>query len=352
MGFFTRLQPDGTRAETKEQFGQSALDALEHLREQRVKQLASRIGEAALGIGRMRRPMGGKDPKRPDVRVDEPCHAIVIEDLTHYRPEETRTRRENRQLMTWSSSKVKKYLAEACQLHGLHLREVSASYTSRQDSRTGAPGIRCQDVPVNEFMRSPFWRKQVKQAEAKQAGNKGDARERFLRDLNAMWKDKTVADWEKAGVVRVPVSGGEIFVSASRDSQGAKSLQADLNAAANIGLRALTDPDWPGKWWYVPCDPASFKPTPDKVKGSAAINLDMPLKDASVVSGGVTRKKAGKAKSQSKEVVNLWRDVSSREISTEGVAWEVYSAYQNQVQARVVDILRSFACPTNSREKQ
>jgi len=352
VGFFTRLHPAGTKTETKEQFGQSTLDALEHLREQRVKQLASRIAEAALGIGRMRRPMGGKDPKRPDVRVDEPCHAIVIEDLTHYRPEETRTRRENRQLMTWSSSKVKKYLAEACQLHGLHLREVSASYTSRQDSRTGAPGIRCQDVPVDEFMRSPFWRKQVKQAEAKQSKNNGDARERFLCDLNAMWKDKTVADWEKAGVIRVPVRGGEIFVSASRDSQGAKSLQADLNAAANIGLRALTDPDWPGKWWYVPCDPASFKPTPDKVKGSAAINLDMPLKDASVVSGDVTRKKARKAKSQSKEVVNLWRDVSSREVSTTDVAWEVYSAYQNQVQARVVDILRRSACPKNNREKQ
>lgn len=351
VGFYTRLQPDGTRAETKEQFGQSALDALEHLREQRVKQLASRIAEAALGIGRMRRPMEGKDPKRPDVRVDEPCHAIVIEDLTHYRPEETRTRRENRQLMTWSSSKVKKYLAEACGLHGLHLREVSASYTSRQDSRTGAPGVRCQDVPVKEFMRSPFWRKQVKQAEAKQAENKGDARERFLGDLNARWKDKTVADWKKAGVVRVPLQGGEIFVSADPVSPAAKGIQADLNAAANIGLRALTDPDWPGKWWYVPCEPGSFKPTPDKVKGSAAIKLDMPLKDASVVSGGVTRKKAGKAKSQSKEVVNLWRDVSSREISTEGVAWEVYSAYQNQVQARVVDILRSSACSRNNREK-
>ncbi|MGC8731184.1 MAG: type V CRISPR-associated protein Cas12b, partial [Halothiobacillaceae bacterium] len=352
VGFFTRLQPDGTKAETKEQFGQSALDALEHLREQRVKQLASRIAEAALGIGRMRRPRGGKDPKRPDVRVDEPCHAIVIEDLTHYRPEETRTRRENRQLMTWSSSKVKKYLTEACQLHGLHLREVSASYTSRQDSRTGAPGIRCQDVPVREFMRSPFWRKQVKQAEAKQAGNKGDARERFLCKLNAMWKDKAVADWGMAGVVRVPLRGGEIFVSASQDSQGVKSLQADLNAAANIGLRALIDPDWPGKWWYVPCDPASFKPTPDKVKGSAAINLDMPLKDASVVSGNVTRKKASKAKSQSKEVVNLWRDVSSEKISKTGVAWEVYSAYQNQVQARVVDILRRSACSKNNREKE
>jgi len=352
VGFFTRLQPDGTRAETKEQFGQSALDALEHLREQRVKQLASRIAEAALGIGRMRRPMGGKDPKRPDVRVDEPCQAIVIEDLTHYRPEETRTRRENRQLMTWSSSKVKKYLAEACQLHGLHLREVSASYTSRQDSRTGAPGIRCQDVPVDEFMRSLFWRKQVKQAEAKQSENKGDASERFLCDLNAKWKDKTVADWEKAGVIRVPLRGGEVFVSADPNSPAAKGLQADLNAAANIGLRALTDPDWPGKWWYVPCDPASFKPTPDKVKGSAAINLDMPLKDASVVSGDATMKKAGKAKSQSKEVVNLWRDVSSREVSTTDVAWEVYSAYQNQVQTRVVNILRRSACPKDNREKQ
>jgi hypothetical protein len=30
------------------------------------------------------------------------------------------------------------------------------------------------------------------------------------------------------------------------------AFQADLNAAANIGLKALLDPDWPGKWWYVP----------------------------------------------------------------------------------------------------
>ncbi len=345
VGFFTRLRPDGTRAETKEQFGQSALDALEHLREQRVKQLASRIAEAALGIGRMRRPLGGKDPKRPDVRIDEPCQAIVIEDLTHYRPEETRTRRENRQLMTWSSSKVKKYLVEACQLHGLHLREVSASYTSRQDSRTGAPGIRCQDVPVDEFMRSPFWRKQVKQAEAKQSENKGDARERFLCDLNAMWKDKTVADWEKAGVIRVPVRGGEIFVSAGRDSQGAKSLQADLNAAANIGLRALTDPDWPGKWWYVPCEPGSFCPVKDKIDGSAAVTLNKELRQPgqpqSDDSETANKKRRKKSTGKSKEVVNLWRDVSSSPLECiEFGEWREYTAYQNEVQCRVIRVLK------------
>jgi len=353
VGFFTRLQPDGTRAETKEQFGQSALDALEHLREQRVKQLASRIAEAALGIGRMRRPMGGKDPKRPNGRVDEPCHAIVIEDLTHYRPEETRTRRENRQLMTWSSSKVKKYLAEACQLHGLHLREVSASYTSRQDSRTGAPGIRCQDVPVKEFMRSPFWRKQIAQAEKKQAEGKGDARERFLCDLNAMWKGKSVADWEKAGVIRVPVRGGEIFVSASRDSQGAKSLQADLNAAANIGLRALTDPDWPGKWWYVPCEPGSFSPVKDKVEGSAAVKPDQALRQPTQAQSGDAkdRKKRGKKSAgKSKEVVNLWRDISSSPLECiEFGEWKEYAAYQNEVQCRVIRVLEE---QIKGRDKQ
>jgi len=344
VGFFTRLHPDGARAETKEQFGQSALDAIENLREQRVKQLASRIAEAALGVGRMKRPRGGKDPKRPDIRVDEPCHAVVIEDLTHYRPEETRTRRENRQLMTWSSSKVKKYLAEACQLHGLHLREVSASYTSRQDSRTGAPGTRCQDVPVKEFMRAPFWRKQVAQAEKKQAESKGDSRERFLCGLNAMWKDKAVADWEKAGAVRVPLKGGEVFVSADRISPSAKGLQADLNAAANIGLRALTDPDWPGKWWYVPCEPASFRPVKDKVDGSAVVNPDQPLRQSAQAQSGDAakdkKKRGNKGAGKSKEVVNLWRDISSSPLECiEFGEWKEYAAYQNEVQCQVIRIL-------------
>jgi len=343
VGFFTRLRPDGTRIEIREQFGQSALAALEQLREQRVKQLASRIAEAALGIGRMMRPKGGKDPKRPDVRVDEPCHAIVIEDLTHYRPEETRTRRENRQLMTWSSSKVKTYLAEACQLHGLHLREVSASYTSRQDSRTGAPGIRCQDVLLKEFMRSPFWRKQVEQAEAKQADNKGDSRERFLCALDAKWKGKTVADWEKAGVIRLTARGGEIFVSADPASPAAKGLQADLNAAANIGLRALTDPDWPGKWWYVPCEPGSCRPIKDKVDGSTAVKPDQALRQPAQAQSGDARdkkKRGKKGAGKSKEVVNLWRDISSSPLECiESGEWREYIAYQNDVQSRVIRVL-------------
>jgi IS605 OrfB family transposase len=347
VGFFTRLRPDGTREEIKEQFGQSTLDALEHLREQRVKQLASRIVEGALGVG-SESPRHWDGCKRPRRCINDqrfaPCHAVVIEDLTHYRPEETRTRRENRQLMIWSSSKVKKFLSEACQLYGLHLREVSPSYTSRQDSRTGAPGIRCQDVSVCEFMRSPFWRKQVKKAKAKQDKNEGDAREKFLCDVDALWNDKTAADWVKAGFIRVPINGGEIFVSADPNSPAANGLQADLNAAANIGLRALSDPDWPGRWWYVPCERADFRPVKDKVEGSAVVKLNQVLRQPTQGKKDGINKKKKDGDSRvvaTNEVVNLWRDISSLPLeSAEAGEWKEYAAYTKEVQYRVVNILK------------
>jgi hypothetical protein len=56
-------------------------------------------------------------------------------------------------------------------------------------------------------------------------------------------------------------------VSANTDSPAARGLQADLNAAANIGLKALMDPDWIGAWWYVLADTATGRPDPEKVKG-------------------------------------------------------------------------------------
>ncbi|MCZ7590846.1 MAG: type V CRISPR-associated protein Cas12b [Kiritimatiellae bacterium] len=341
VGFFTRLKPDGTKAETKEQFGQRALDALDQLREQRVKQLASRIVEAALGVGRVKRSTAKKDLKRPAARVDEPCHAIVIENLTHYRPEETRSRRENRQLMSWSSSKVQKYLSEACELNGLHLREVSASYTSRQDSRTGAPGIRCLDVPVKEFMHSPFWQKQVVQAEKKEAAGEGDEREILLCALAARYKGTSDTDPQNAVPLRIPLKGGEIFVSADPHSPAAKGLQADLNAAANIGLRALSDPDWYGKWWYVPCDTKSLVPQQDKVDGSRAFKSRVALAQPPHASPETEPARRKKGDGKTKEVVNLWRDISCAPLDDHGHgAWKKYADYQNDVQNRVIGILK------------
>jgi hypothetical protein len=343
VGFFCRIHPDGTSANTKEQFAQSSLDALDRLRDQRIKQIVSRIVEAALGIGRIKLPIGCKVPKRPEVRIDEPCQAITIEDLTFYQPEAARTRKETRRLMTWSSSRIKRYLTEGCQLHGLHLRDISVGYTSLQDSRTGAPGIRCQDVPVKEFMRSPFWRNQIAEAEKKKAEGKGGSRDRYICELKAMWQDKTAAELVKAGVVRIPLKEGGIFVSTDPLSPAAKGIHADLNAAANIGLRALIDPDWPGKWWNVPCDPVTFRPVKDKVGGSAAVNTDLSLRQPTQTRSGdprVEKKGVKTTAGRAKGLVNLWRNISSSPLEClEFGEWKEYAAYQNEVQLRVVHIL-------------
>ncbi len=352
-------------------FGRGILNTMERMREQRVKQLASRIVEAALGIGRMKRSKSGKDQRRPRARVDEPCHAVVIENLTHYRPEETRTRRENRQLMSWSSGKVKKYLAEACQLHGLHLREVPASYTSRQDSRTGAPGIRCQDIPVADFVRQGgyLW-KRLKKAmdEVAAKESQASAENRFLAARYADWDEKTktwtdaggrtwtwaeeqrrwsAAHGQKSAVdgrsapapIRVPQKGGELFVSSDGASPAVKGLQADLNAAANIGLRVLIDPDWPGRWWYVPCDPKDHRPAGDKVKGCRAFDQAAPL-PTEVTQAGSADVGRGRKKSKDapKQVINLWRDVADHSSS-----WRNYQAYWNAVTAQVIKNLRALA---------
>ncbi len=332
--FFTRQKPDDKKPEPAgEGFGQRTLDALERMRQNRVKQLASRIAEAALGVGIERsRTEKGKQLKRPRERIADPrfapCHAVVIENLTHYRPDELQTRRENRQLMTWASAQVKKHLTDQCQLHGLHLREVQPGYTSRQDFRTGAPGIRCVDVPVAEFLGEPNgkpgrhvrqaiknllkdeprrmgtlarlpdtinteetgksahptedWLAKLDLARGKVLANAGTAWDRYVLDLFDHLNKPTAefADKVTSRFVRLPQKGGDVFVSADNpssngESKGPPGVQADLNAAGNIGLKALLDPDWHGAWWYIPAglDANGWRvPNEKSTAGAACLN--------------------------------------------------------------------------------
>jgi len=332
---------------------QGILTAMESMRQQRVKQLASRIAEAALGAGIERRSDNGRELQRPRERVDDPrfaaCHAVVVEDLTNYRPDEMQTRRENRQLMQWASSKVKKYLSEACQLHGLYLRGVPAGYTSRQDSRTGAPGVRCGDIPVEELMAAPRWRRQILTAEkTRRENNTGTARDRYILTLDEKYRLLTAEQRKKTPPARIPVKGGDLFVSADPDSPAASGIQADLNAAANIGLKALIDPDWPGRWWYIPCDATTHKPSPERTRGSAAVDCDVPLgpdstgtpedRDAKPKKNQRNSKIAGRGQSA---IINLWRDPTHLPIKENPSAWCESKKYWNQVEHNVVKVIES-----------
>ena len=347
---------------TLSQFGQRILDSIERMRGNRVKQLASRIVEAALGIGSEAaiRHKDGRLKKRAAEQSSNPrfaqCHAIVIENLSHYRPDETRTRRENRQLMDWSSSKVKKYLGEACQLHGLHLREVSAAYTSRQDSRTGSPGLRCNSVKASEFKKSHYWKKQVGLAQENQSkGSDGNARARYLLWIQDQVDRGKILETES---VLIPSDGGELFVSAycaktntsNRPGKFPTALQADLNAAANIGLRALLDPDWEGCWWRILCDPTTLIPDKGKYVGCSIIDPSKPLypvtkdkSDTEALDGTSKRRARKKSTVDAKRLRYLWRDPSNYAVHSdvEGHGgWHPYPEYWNSVQNRVVNNLQ------------
>ena len=342
--FHMRPEPDDPRKNIPaapgdgDRFGQGVLDALERMRQDRVKQLTSRIVAAALGLGPTPRPAGESVSDRR-VRLQKlaprhaPCHAVVIEDLDRYRADQTRLRRENRQLMEWSAARIRDLLRAACELYGLHLRQVPAGYTSRQDSRTGAPGLRCTDVPLKKFLADAgFWHAEVNRALCRVRDGTTTTRDRVLSDLFEAWRNEgTTARGNLA--VRVPHRGGEVFVSADPASPAATGLQADLNAAANIGLAALTDPDWPGRWWYVPCNAVTGTPVSERVAGCPLFSDGRALAGA-----GETPRPLGTRTSarRARPVQNLWHDVSC---GWPRPAWREWGVYWDAVERRVANVL-------------
>lgn len=356
--FRMRPEPDDLRANVPElgddslaKFGRRILNQLERLREQRIKQLASRVVEAALGAGRMTNRKG-RDRRRPQKRIDRACHAVVVENLEFYRPEESRLRRENRQLMDWAARNARKYIVEGCQLHGLHFVEVAPGYTSKQDSRTGAPGIRCEDVPRNVLQEAAgrvrfgdaasegpaipsaetrldrqvrWWAREFGRLRAR-SGPDLKSRDQILKAM----LDRIAQLPAERSTIRLPRRGGELFVSANPNSPAARGIQADLNAAANIGLRALTDPDWEGAWWFVLAELPSGQIVQEKIDGCPywkAASAVLPIQH--VPTGDKQAKKSR---------AYAWNPRHWTENST--AAWQVTNDYWREVERVVAERLR------------
>lgn len=344
--YFGRLYPDGHSTPPSAQFAQTTLDTLEQLRENRVKQLTSRIIEAAMGLGEA-------DKKGPGKRRSEhngnprflPCHAIVIENLRHYRPDALRTRRENRGLMEWAAGKVRTRLEEDCALYGLHLREVSPSFTSRQDSRTGSPGIRCQDMLTKTLLE------QAESLEQKPQ-NKRTPMDQFKLDLISQLRLQQQANHPLPQTVRVPRQGGEIFMSSDVQSPIAGGIQADLNAAANIGLKALLDPDWEGAWWMIPCDTNTGLPDKTKVSGSLALeSLQSPLVSMEEeVVAEKSNKSSKKAVKKSKSTMYVFRHGLRESLAGNELHWQrtvpYFKLVEQQVMQRLLKQLKATSAET------
>lgn len=218
-------------------------EKLEQLREQRVNQTAHLILAEALGL-RLKAPETDRELRRKhDIHgeykaVRPPVDFIVIENLERYRTSQGRAPGENSRLMQWCHRQITAKLKELCEPLGLPVVEVHAAYSSRFCSRSGVAGFRAWPLTPADRERQPF--KHLLQ-EAAEKGTAASDDAKLACDLFAKLREREIGG-EQHPAAFWPKAGGPVFVPMT-DREGAKPMQADLNAAINIALRAIAPPE-------------------------------------------------------------------------------------------------------------
>jgi hypothetical protein len=236
-----------------------------------------------------------------------------------------------------------------------------------QDSRTGAPGIRCEDVSRDIFEKAMQRLDHAAGVNAVPVPSAPDTKvERDVRRWTGELRRvaKKVQDDEylspRDGIlaslmqsmanvpahratIRLPRRGGDLFVSAVADSPAARGLQADLNAAANIGLKALMDPDWLGAWWFVLANLATGQPVADKIHGcpvwaAGQVILTPKAPEAGGSSDRTTRKRSVTSAKPAKTDVYAWNPRFWPAHGADG--WSETTAYWAAVEKDIADRLR------------
>ena len=259
------------------------LDRLDALKEQRVNQTAHLILAQALGVRlrahqadeatRLAQDMHGEYERIPG---REPVDFIVLENLDRYLASQGRSRGENSRLMKWCHRQILGKLKQLCEPYGLRVLETPAAYSSRFCSLTGVAGFRAVEL-TPENAKNFRWKKHLDRLRDEVEGKRKlskDEREESQRvkelfdQLNTINADLLAAKPErpKWRALLAPVAGGPIFIPASATERYERKspktgkmepairfaevnghrpvvAQSDINAAINLGLRALAAPE-------------------------------------------------------------------------------------------------------------
>lgn len=228
------------------------LDRLENLKEQRVNQTAHLILAQALGVRLRAHTNNSTIRQQRDIHGEyekfrEPVDFLVLENLDRYLASQGRSRGENSRLMKWCHRQILGKLKQLCEPYGLRVLETPAAYSSRFCSLTGVAGFRAVELTPNS--RQDFrWRKHLERLadpvrakklsrdereESQQVKALFDALDQLNRDLLANRPARP-----KWRTLLAPVAGGPLFVP-----MRGKVQQADINAAINLGLRAIAAPE-------------------------------------------------------------------------------------------------------------
>jgi hypothetical protein len=285
------------------------LAKLDSIKEQRRNQTAHMILTEALGL-RLREPAEltteaewelaeAKDQhgeyekadfKGCPILTDKPndwrgiIDFIVIEDLSRYRTTQGRAPRENSRLMKWCHRAIRDKLKEMCQPFGIPLVETPAAYSSRFCSRSGVAGFRATELSPSMLNESK-WRWRAKKhddgkEETKEQRERREKWEAVFADVRNINEGRDgITKGKKYRTLLVPDAGGSVFIPISalnehyqrpaKDSSKPKLarpmvqyvqvnlemnqckfprlIHADINAAVNLGLRAVANP----KVWSI-----------------------------------------------------------------------------------------------------
>lgn len=191
-------------------FAKSLQQHINHVKEDRIKKLADMLVMTARGY---------RFDEEQHKWIQMPyaaCDLILFEDLSRYRFKSDRSPSENRQLMQWSHRELLSTVKMQADVFKMEVGTVRAEFSSRYDAQTGAPGVRCKQVGLED----------------EQLGEKAWLLRKYAKEHGVRPSDVS------AGQL-VPVRGGEWFVSPKgyKAEDGVKCIHADINAAHNLQRR-------------------------------------------------------------------------------------------------------------------
>jgi IS605 OrfB family transposase len=255
------------------EIGKIEREIVQRLVAQRNDKLISIVIKNALGTY-WNNTKNGKSSTGSGSGDEKLCPIVVMENLDSLTPNLGRTKSENRLISTMRAGGIRKKLKQRCRRLGLMLIEVDPAETSTIDSRTGDFGMRAREISAAKFMSQSWIRKKVEEARGRSEKGTALAEDRLWISIDDRLKNLSKSDLAKTVNVFIPSKGGALFLSG--DEKSPRIIHADINAACNIGLRALTTPGWAGRVYKVLVDGNNI---PDKKKyaNDPSIPTDKPL---------------------------------------------------------------------------
>jgi hypothetical protein len=211
------------------------------------------------------------------------------------------------------STSFRDRLRYTADLHGIKLVEIWPEYTSLIDSKTGEFGQRCREVTATKFMHDKWLREKV--AEARERIKDGTSSpsdfdfDKYLITIDDQLNNLNPAKLAKAQNVYILDPSGPLFISGSPYCPSI--LNADLNASFNIGLKAVFDLDWPGRYFNILVGEDTV-PNNTNYKGCPAITNEKLIADDPLEK---PKKKEKSKKNTENAFFYLWRLSSSSPIN-------------------------------------